>query len=89
MFVTYHRAGRLSVPSALAVVAAAVVLGGVAAAALAVVGAAVGAAWLLRAAGIGRASRRMPPPDHNTIEGVVVKSADVSEALVRLDSDKG
>ena len=63
MFVTYHRAGRLSVPSALAVVAAAVVLGGVAA----------GAAWVLRAAGIGRAARRMPPPDHDTIEGVVVK----------------
>jgi hypothetical protein len=80
MFITYHRVGKLSVPAALAAVAAAVVLGGLAAIAIAIIGVAVGAAWLLRAAGIGRAARRVPPQDHNTIEGVVVDS---TEALSR------
>lgn len=98
MLVTYHRAGRLSLFPALAAVAAAVVLAGIAAVVLAFIGAValviVGgtacALWLFRSVGrIGRADRRVPAHDHDTIEGVVVDSTDVSDQLLRLDSDKG
>lgn len=75
---------------ALATVAAAVMVAGVAATALVFVGLAASGVWLLRAfGGTGRAGRRMPVQDRDTIEGVVVDSTDVSDQLLRMDSDKG
>lgn len=75
---------------ALATVAAAVVIAGVAAIALVFVGLAACGVWLLRAVGVtGRAGWRVPVQDHDTIEGVLVNSTDVSDQLVRMDSDKG
>jgi hypothetical protein len=87
MFITYRRIGRISVLPALATVAAAVVVAGVAATALVIVGVAGCGVWLLRV--FGRAERRVPFQDHTTIEGVVVDSTDVSDQLLRMDSDKG
>jgi hypothetical protein len=90
MLVTYHRAGRLSLFPALAAVAAAVMLAGIAAVALVIVGGTACALWLVRSVGrIGRPDRRVLAHDHDTIEGVVVDSTDVSDQLLRLDSDKG
>lgn len=87
MFVRFHHVGRISGLSALA---AAVVVAGVAAVALVIVGGAACAVWLARAAGrIGGAGRRVPLHDHDTLEGVVVDSTNVSDQLLRLDSDKG
>jgi len=78
MFFRYHRAGRLSLLPALAAVAAGLILAGVAAITLVVVGVAVCGIWLVRAIGrSGRAGRRTPVQDHQTIEGVVVRSTDV------------
>lgn len=90
MLVTYYRAGRLSLFRALAAIAAAVVLAGIATVVLVIVGGTACALWLLRSIGrIGRASRRVPTHAHDTIEGVVIDSTDVSDQLLRLDSDKG
>lgn len=90
MFLTYHRIGRVSALPALAALAAAVMVAGLAAVVLLIVGGAACGVWLLRAVGrIGRADRRMPAQDHDTVEGVVVDSTDVSDQLLRMDSDKG
>lgn len=90
MLVTYYRSGRLSLVPALAAIAAAVVLAGVTVFALVLVGGAAFSVWLGRALGrAGRAVRRVPAHDPDVIEGVVVDSSDVSDQLIRLDSDKG
>jgi len=90
MFVTYHRVGRLAVLPALAAVAAALLLAGVAAVVLVIVATAACAMWFLRALGrIGRSDRRVPARDPDTIDGVVLHSAEVSDQLDRLDGDKG
>lgn len=78
MFFTYHRAGRIAVLPALATVATAVMVAGVAAIALVIIGVAGCGVWLLRVFGrLGRAERHVPSEHHETIEGVVVDSTDV------------
>jgi hypothetical protein len=92
MFFIDRRVGRISgLPAALATGAAAVMLTGVAAMALVIISVAGCGVWLLRAfASTARADRRLPVHDHGTIEGVVVDSTtDVSNQLLRMDSDKG
>lgn len=90
MFLTYHRVGRISLLPALATVAAAVMVAGVAGIAFLIIGVAGCGVWLLRAfGGPARTNQRVPAQDHETIEGVVVDSTDVSDQLLRMDSDKG
>ena len=90
MFITYRRVGRISALPALVTVAAAMMVAGVAAITLVIIGVAGCGVSLLRACGrSGRADRRVPAQDHQTIEGVIVDSTDVSDQLLRLDSDKG
>lgn len=90
MFITYHRVGRISLLPALAAVAAALIVVGVATITLVVVGAAACGVRFLRAIGrIGPAERSVPSQDHTTIEGVVVDSTDVFDQPLRTDGDKG
>ncbi len=90
MLITYHRVFRISPLSALAAVASAVVVVGVATTVLVAVGVAAGGVRLLRAIRlIGPAGRRVPFEDHTTIEGVVVNSTDELDQPRRIGGDRG
>ena len=79
MFVTYHRVSRIPLVPALAAVASAAIVVGVAAMVLVVVGGAGCGVWLLRAVGcIGPAARHAPVEDDTAIAGVVVNSVEIS-----------
>ena len=86
MFITYHRAGRIAVLPALALVAGLVVIGGIAAmiaaATLVVVGVAAFGISVLRALGLGGRKRRATfeaDSADRTIEGVVVARSSLDD----------
>jgi hypothetical protein len=76
MFFTYRRVSSISVAPALAMVASAAILVGVAAIMAVVLAAACGAALLRAIGAIRPATPSVPFPDHGTIEGVLVHSTD-------------
>ena len=82
MFFMYRRVTRIPVPP-LAIVASFALLGGVAAMITVGVSVACGVA-LLRAIGVIRpANLSVALPAHATLEGVVVRSSDIADPLIR------
>jgi hypothetical protein len=78
MFLTYRRVSRISVAPALAMVASVAILFGVAAIMAVVVATACGVALLRAIGAIRPAKRAVACADDATIEGVVVRSSDIT-----------
>jgi hypothetical protein len=78
MFITYRRVSRMSVAPALAMVGSVAILFGVAAITAVVVATACGVALLRAIGAIRPAKRAVVVADDATIEGVVVRSSDIT-----------